>query len=168
MAVERSAGAERAAMDGYFSSAGAAGAGMHLRERRALRREWDAKWGAPKRQGNLWWIDRRAAPADGPTSNWRSVMGESVLGWIRESRAPTRPAPALTPSQCPSARRRSTAPGSRRTRATRAWACSGHARGGRPSCATAEAPAPAALSDTHEDVYAPEVTVHINAIGEAC
>ncbi|TRM63137.1 hypothetical protein BD626DRAFT_495631 [Schizophyllum amplum] len=43
--------------------------------KKRTRARWDAEWGSPDREGNLWWQGSTRA-------EWVSVMGESWIGWI--------------------------------------------------------------------------------------
>lgn len=46
-----------------------------FREKRELRRQWDAEWGKIGTEGNLWWLGSAR-------KNWEYTMGSSVLQWI--------------------------------------------------------------------------------------
>ncbi|KAF8196313.1 DHHC palmitoyltransferase-domain-containing protein, partial [Mycena galopus ATCC 62051] len=49
-----------------------------VRVKRRIRRSYDAEWGHPATEGNVWWAGSRRAA-------WEDVMGRSWVGWICES-----------------------------------------------------------------------------------
>lgn len=41
------------------------------------KRNWDAEWGRPGLEGNIWWLGGRR-------QNWEAVMGKNIWWWFCE------------------------------------------------------------------------------------
>lgn len=71
MGLSRMKEREQASLDRAFGT-------FELLDKRRTVLRWNREWGAPMTEGNPFWL--------GTATNWRSVMGESRLGWFRASR----------------------------------------------------------------------------------
>lgn len=85
MSFDRQNRAEETLLSAYFSNAGYGGPGLKLKERREVRRKWDAMWGRMKKEGNLWWRDAKDEKSAARV-NWEAIMGDKWYMWIREYR----------------------------------------------------------------------------------
>lgn len=50
---------------------------LDLKEKMAVKREFDREWGRIDKEGNLWWLGSKRR-------NWTTVMGTKVLAWFSE------------------------------------------------------------------------------------
>lgn len=99
LAVGRTKRKEDMLLYGYFSDRGQGGKGMHIKEKRQIRQEWDRQWGRLRWELNLWKVERRRPGAKGSGNdeegpyerlgplrarleNWKQTMGDSPILWF--------------------------------------------------------------------------------------
>lgn len=99
LAVGRTKRKEDMLLYGYFSDRGQGGKGLHIKEKRQIRQEWDRQWGRLRWELNLWKVERRRPGAKGSGNNeegpyerlgplrarlenWKQTMGDSPILWF--------------------------------------------------------------------------------------
>lgn len=96
---------EELLLSSYFSKNGQGGPGLHLKERRDIRKGWDREWGKLRWEINLWKVEvpdtagtdaadgddmaqerrpryRRLSPFAARLANWKQTMGPAWWMWV--------------------------------------------------------------------------------------